>query len=220
MYIGDGFTLQQLGVVQTPIHKNYFYDVIKPATNYPITLVEVREHLRIDPDNALDNPYLEALIIAATKFAENYINIIFIKQQFVTYRDNLTYPIELRRGPMPFDQPLLSFDYKFNGVWNPVPATAYYVQYLKPYVKIVPPNTPYFGITTDPVFQSVRIKFLAGMADTPDEIPQDLKLALKNHISAMYENRGDADQASAAYDNNLPVATKIIYDQYKVLETY
>ena len=40
---------------------------------YPLTLSEVKRHLRIDNDFVDDDAYLEDLIIAATNMAENYI---------------------------------------------------------------------------------------------------------------------------------------------------
>lgn len=41
---------------------------------YPVTLCEVKRHLRIDNDFVDDDAYLESLIQAATTMAENYID--------------------------------------------------------------------------------------------------------------------------------------------------
>jgi hypothetical protein len=46
---------------------------IKTKLNYPVSLCEVKRHLRIDNDFVDDDAYLEGLIIAATQLAENFI---------------------------------------------------------------------------------------------------------------------------------------------------
>lgn len=47
----------------------------KTKTLYPVTLGEVKRHLRVDPNNFEDDEYIENSIIpSATRFCENYID--------------------------------------------------------------------------------------------------------------------------------------------------
>jgi hypothetical protein len=45
----------------------------KTKLSYPLTLLEVKKHLRLDDDFIDDDSYLENLIIVGTQVAENYI---------------------------------------------------------------------------------------------------------------------------------------------------
>jgi len=50
------------------------YNLTKTKDKYPLSLVEVKRHLRVDPDFIDDDNYLDGLIVAATTLAESYIN--------------------------------------------------------------------------------------------------------------------------------------------------
>jgi len=210
----------QTGIIQTPINQDHPYFLVNSVFNSPVSLNEVRSHLRIDADNDLENTYLEFCVKAAAKFGESYTNLDFIQKKYLTFRNGFGYPITLRRGYLPLENCISSFKYILNGVWESVPETSFYVEYKKPFSSIVSKYNNTFDYITDPILQSVKIEFFAGFGVDESKIPFDIKFAILNHIAAMYENRGDADVASMNFAENFPVQTKIIYDSYKVIETY
>jgi len=61
----------------------------KTKTAYPLTLEEVKKHLRIDPDEFDDDSYLENFILkAATRYCENFIDRdIALTSNVLTYPD-------------------------------------------------------------------------------------------------------------------------------------
>ena len=51
------------------------YNISKTKSTYPVSLREVKSHLRIDTNNFDDDEYIEdAIIPAATRFCENFID--------------------------------------------------------------------------------------------------------------------------------------------------
>jgi hypothetical protein len=54
-------------------HSFHLTQETKTKSIYPISLTEVKRHLRIDNDFTDDDDYIEGLILAATEMAENYI---------------------------------------------------------------------------------------------------------------------------------------------------
>ena len=51
------------------------FNITKTKTTYPVTLSEVKTHLRVDTNNFEDDDYIENYIIkSATRFCENFID--------------------------------------------------------------------------------------------------------------------------------------------------
>jgi uncharacterized phiE125 gp8 family phage protein/SPP1 family predicted phage head-tail adaptor len=64
----------------------------------PVTLTEAKQHLRVDI--ADDDTYIEALIVAARQYAEEYLDRALISQQLAMRMDTFPYEFELPRPPM------------------------------------------------------------------------------------------------------------------------
>jgi len=64
----------------------------------PVTLTEAKQHLRVDIDD--DDTYIEALIVAARQYAEEYLDRALISQQLAMRMDTFPYEFELPRPPM------------------------------------------------------------------------------------------------------------------------
>jgi uncharacterized phiE125 gp8 family phage protein len=207
------------GIIATPIEKDYPYFLIEPPSSYPVTLNDVRNHLRIDADNTYENTYLEFVLQSATQFCENYIGFDLINKKYLTFRDYFNCDITLRRAPFPPGRVLNVFQFLQQGEWLDIPTNLYYLEFLKPFSKIKQRNNASFNLHTDNVDQCIKIEFIAGYGIDASFVPVNIKLGILNHIAAIYENRGDADQATDVFAQNFPVQTKIIYDSYKIIET-
>ncbi|MCK5611364.1 phage gp6-like head-tail connector protein, partial [Candidatus Pacearchaeota archaeon] len=72
---------------------------VAPAT-LPLTVNEVKEHLRIDLDDKTQDALLKVLIRAATDYAEKYTKIDFITRTYETLRDSFIDSLEIRRTPL------------------------------------------------------------------------------------------------------------------------
>jgi uncharacterized phiE125 gp8 family phage protein len=69
-----------------------------PPAIEPVTLTEAKQHLRVDI--ADDDTYIEALIVAARQYAEEYLDRALISQQLAVRMDTFPYEFELPRPPM------------------------------------------------------------------------------------------------------------------------
>ena len=52
------------------------YQVITPASTYPVSLTEAKSHLKVD--TTADDTYITSIIKAATQLSEEYTNRFFI----------------------------------------------------------------------------------------------------------------------------------------------
>ena len=193
---------------------SYFpYFVETPPASLPVTLDEVKEHLKLDPTDASQDAYLTLLISAATEFCEEYTRRTLIYTEFKTYRNFFAARIELRRS---IYQSLTSFKYTVSGSLITVDPTLYYTTKDKDYSSIVLNENQCYPSDGDDSLQGIEIIFVAGLGATSTDIPPKLKLGLLNHIASLYENRGDCDKASII--KTLPNASKEFYNGWQIKE--
>jgi len=193
------------------MERAYSYQVITAPTVLPVSLAEVKEHLRLDPDDDTQDDYLTFLIQTATEFAEERLKRVLINTKFRTYRDWFECCILLRRSKL---QTLDLFEYLVDGTFTTVDSDLYYTTDESDYSKIVLKNESCYPTDKDDQLQSIKIEFTAGYGSTAASVPPKIKMALLNHIAALYENRGDCDNASISA--TLPATSKNIYDMMMI----
>jgi uncharacterized phiE125 gp8 family phage protein len=200
------------------------------APQYPITLQQLYDHIRIDaaPEQL---SYLNGIIGAVTAFAEDYMNINIIQQSWRTYRDDFQSNVfQLRKSPF---VSLQSFQYKSYGIYIDVDPLIYYISKQEYYNQIaLTPNRENANWPTDTleaIDNAIKIEFTAGMATDSTTVPNDLQFALLNHAAFFYENRGNNDiagfQSSGTGEetsglNAIPNLTRVIYDNYRVADVF
>ena len=62
------------------------YQVITPASTYPVSLTEAKSHLKVD--TTADDTYITSIIKAATQLSEEYTNRFFIDTVIEQYASN------------------------------------------------------------------------------------------------------------------------------------
>lgn len=198
------------------MERAYTYEVITPPAIYPISLADVKDHLKLDPNDDSQDLYLEFLICSVTKYGESYMKRIFINTKFRTYRDIFNNYIKLRRSKL---QSLDLFEYLVNDVFTTVPADLYYNTDETGFSKIVLKADEFYPTDIDDRMQAIKIEFTAGYGEEENDVPCDLRLALLNHIAKVYENRGDCDADISTTDNIekfLPQTVLGIYEMYRI----
>lgn len=190
------------------------YKVITPPTGLAVSLALVKEHLKLDPADASQDSYLTILIKSATKFAESYTKRTFLDTTFLTYLSDFCCCIELRRSKVS----VVSFiKYLKDSVLVTVDSTLYYLTDESGFAHILLVDQKTYPTDVDINVQAVQIQFIAGYGVDDTFIPDELKLALLNHIAAMYEKRGDCAGSGASSQNMfLPSLSKEIYDQFRI----
>lgn len=158
------------------------YAVITPPTAEPITLAEIKAHVRADYYTT-DDAYLIALVTAAREYVENFTGKVLAPTTFELSLDAFpTGPIKLEKGPLSavasvkyvspetgLEVTLADDHYQVDAVSDP--------GWVAPYVAGWP--TPMATIN------SVRIRFTAGYVTTP----APLKQAIKELVANWFENR-------------------------------
>lgn len=162
------------------------YTLITDATSEPITLNEVRNHLRID---GIDyDAILTPLIKTARQIAEKTTGRDMINKTWRTYLD--CFPscngIEIKKSKL---QSITSIKYYINDILTTQDANSYYFT-DEEYSSIEIKNS-YSWASTDERKQAVQITFVSGYGADSSFVPQALKQAMLSHVAYLYENAGD-----------------------------
>jgi uncharacterized phiE125 gp8 family phage protein len=221
------FTYSIVGTPTTPATGTIFVTL---APQYPITLQQLYDHVRIDsaPEQL---SYLNTILSAVTGIAEDYMNINIIQQSWRTYRDDFQCNVfQLRKSPF---VSLQSFQYMSAGAYVDVDPTIYYVSKQSFYNQLAlnasVSGTRWPSDTVDAIDNAIKIEFTSGIATDSTAVPSDLQGALLNHAAFFYENRGNNDIAGFGSSgtgeetsglNAIPNLTRLIYDNYRVADVF
>lgn len=202
-YWRDG--CRQMDTVYNP------YLLVTDAPRLPISLDEVKQQLRLDSCDPSDDSYLKLLISAVSDYFEEYTNRILLAKSFRTYRDFFPPYILLRKSKF---LSLVSFQYYKAGVLTTVDPATYQITQSDDYSKIIPLCNSNFPSNADCMQQTVSIVFTAGFGIRANSIPADIRMALLQHVSYLWVNRGDCgcDEVGSA----MPEVSKAVYNRYRI----
>lgn len=192
--------------------RNYFYEVTVAPAASPIALAELKIQTKIDWDDTAHDEWLTDFIIApVVQFAENYTGRSFITRTFKTTRDCFASLIVLKKAPF---NSLVTFKYiNTSDTLTDVPSDDYYT-IKKTYGEIkLSPNQSYPSDLTEKL-NGIEIIFTAGYGAAKADVPADLKKAMLQHATFLYQNRGDCCDAKIC----CPPESKTIYDSYVILD--
>lgn len=195
-------------------YHNYPYEIITPPATLLVDLNLFKTHLKLICENLENDTYLNFLLRVATNFAERYTRRTFINTEFKTYRNHFSKSIELRRSKL---QNITSMKYYSNDVLIDVDSNLYYFTQSNNYSSIRLKHNEKWPTNIDIRSQAIQIDFIAGYGETLKDFPewlQDIELAIMQHATALYENRGDCDMASVM--QTLPNSARAIYDLIKI----
>jgi len=183
------------------------------ATVEPITSAQVKLYARIDTSD--DDALVTSLITAARRAAEDYSNRAFITQTWTMYLD--TYPdtdyIEL---PRPY---LQSTSFAISSFDEDDTETTFSSDNY-----IISTNSLPGRVTLrkDNVWPSdlraadgIKIVWKCGWGASADNVPDDVKTAVKLIFNEMYQHRLDAD-FNATMSEQVPYASRAILNSYRV----
>ena len=203
--------------------RNYTYKVLTPPVNQLLSLVQIKNYLRLDADDTSDDDLLNSFLSSAIGYVQKYTNRTLLTTKYITYRDNFIvgygnyiYELhywELRRSPL---QTIDSIEYyNTSNVLTDVDNKIYYNTLENDYSKVLLNYGESFPTDNNQKLQCIEITFYAGYGDTADDVPDDIIDAVLLIISSMYENRGDCSFSSCA--GLVPCEAKGILSQYRIL---
>lgn len=179
--------------------------LVTATTAEPLTRPEVKDWLKIEPEEVLEDSLIDGLMRTAVKRYETHTRRALIKQTYDEYYDEpFGCEIALQRSPVVSVTHIKGFsdtDATDTGgsVMN---SSEYYVDTISQPSRIVP-----FGGFTFPtatrVANAAVVRYIAGYSTGSSGIPDVAKQTLKNMIARAYEFRGDQTKADQAMDEAL-----------------
>lgn len=201
------------------MERAYSYHVIQAPATTPVSLADVKEHLKLDPSDTSQDDYLTFLIEAVTEYAQEYMKRILINTKFRTYRDIFEDYIKLRRSKL---QTLDLFEYMVDDSYTTVSSDLYYTTDETGFSKIVLKTDEEYPTDIDDRMQAIKIEFTAGYGATAANIPRKIRLAILQHIASVYENRGDCDcdTSNNIIEEFLPKSVRGIYEMQRIRDYF
>ena len=169
--------------------------VVTGTTQEPVSLEDIKLHLRLQSTDTTEDEYLKSLITAARKEAENKTRRVFIPQTFKLFLDDFEDEMILPVSPLSTSTADVSITYLDNSSGDSTSLSSTYFRIdsdsepgriLLDYGQTWP--------TVYPVKNAVQIQFVAGyplttVAPTTDTCPQSIETWIKMRVAALYENR-------------------------------
>jgi len=175
--------------------------------NEPVSLAELRAHLRIEHND--EDSYLSMLIGAARATAETVIDGIIADRQFSMVIDDFESVIELPLRPV--DTSTIAISYlDTEGAGQTFTDFDYTTDLFK--TKIYPA----YNASWPEVEQGrdkVTVTFTAGLAGVEGSMPLDVKHAILMIASTLYDQR--EDHTAQVKLNTVPTSSQLLLDGYK-----
>ena len=187
------------------------YTITSPPAVEPVSLDEAKLWLKQDVDD--DDDLISGLITAAREMCETFTNRAFITQTWQMYMDAFPGYIDRRSGAAQSVRTMSTGAWQLiGGRWGfilpaspvqSVTALTYNDQYGNPQTlatstyntdlvsspaRIFPVFATFWPLTQYAP-NSVSCTFVCGFGDTPADVPESIKTAMKMQISWLYNNR-------------------------------
>ena len=178
------------------------------TTVLPVTVNEIKQHLRIDADNFDQDAELSMMLKSAITTLEEYTGRSFITKTYEWHLDKIPYAQEdylsegITTGPdMQMTQnyinlpksPLVAVSsftsYNDSDAATVFAATNYYVDTVSIPPKVVLRRSSSFPSGSLRVANAFKIIFTAGYGTAPKDVPEAIKQAINLYVSHLYENR-------------------------------
>ena len=178
------------------------------TTVLPVTVNEIKQHLRIDADNFDQDAELSMMLKSAITTLEEYTGRSFITKTYEWHLDKIPYAQEdylsegITTGPdiqmtqnyinLP-KAPLVAVSsftsYNDSDAATVFAATNYYVDTVSIPPKVVLRRSSSFPSGSLRVANAFKIIFTAGYGTAPKDVPEAIKQAINLYVSHLYENR-------------------------------
>lgn len=175
----------------------------------PVSVVEAREHLRLDDD--VDESLVFSLILTARQWAENYTGRSFINRTMQMYLDgfsekdtplwegtrtgihitNYENYIEIVSAPVSAVSSIKYYDdSNTQSTWA---TTNYYVDTIREPARISLTDTGVFPTDLRKA-NGLEINYTAGYGANRTDVPEAIRVAIMQYMTFMYEHRGDFER--------------------------
>lgn len=160
------------------------HTIITPPAAEPLTLAEVKAHLRLD--GTAEDALLTSLIAAARHYLEATTGLALITQRLRVYRDDWPADglIQLAIAPLQSVESVTVYD----AAGNPqaVSLAGHVLDAVSTPARLFLAAQP----ATSRPLNGIEIDVIAGFGNTGADVPDTLTRAMLMHVALMYELRG------------------------------
>lgn len=158
--------------------------LITDAVTEPVTRAEAALFLRYTGD--LQNDVLDSLIVAATRYVQNWCNTQLINATFEYYTDSFCDEIPISIGPI---SSFTMLEYQdSDDVAQTLASTVYGVDLISPVNKVYLKEGQTWPITRNNP-NAVKMTFVAGYGANNSDVPEHYKTVIKMVVSDLFEHR-------------------------------
>jgi len=181
------------------------YNITVEPSVEPVTLAEVRSHLRNEGES-FDDAYINGLITASRKLCEKYCNRVFITQTWQQNENSFGAYIDLAVNKV---QSVSSITYIDTAEAEQTLATAnYQVDLLSDTATIYEGVSAGFPSISTSTINPIKITYVCGYG-LAVAVPQDIKQAIYLMISNFYENRESVIVPVGGFVNQIPMPKQV-----------
>jgi uncharacterized phiE125 gp8 family phage protein len=185
------------------------YQVITPASAYPVSLTEAKSHLKVD--TTADDTYITSIIKAATQLSEEYTNRFFIDTVIEQYASSFADLQTLFKSKVSAVAYVKYYD--SDNSLQTLSATVYNTQLnYEPSQIQLADNQSFPKITSRN--DAVLARYTVGYGSSASDVPEIIKQAILLTIGNFYQNRNSVVVGRIATE--LPLNVKWLLDTYKV----
>ena len=163
-----------------------YYSLVSEPTVYPVTLDEAKEWLRIDGTSS--DAEVHAIIQAATKVAEHWLNRPIISRQYDLVMDEFLPVIEINKLPVTAVSSITYDD--VDGVSQTLASSAYKVSLGAKYENCrIQPAVNQTWPSTYNDLDAVTIRFTCGYGASWNDVPQTVRTGILFICAGMFDTR-------------------------------
>jgi len=185
------------------------YQVITPASTYPVSLTEAKSHLKVD--TTADDTYITSIIKAATQLSEEYTNRFFIDTVIDQTCSDFAQLQTLFKSKVSAVAHVKYYD--SDNSLQTLSATIYdtQLQYEPSQIQLADDKSfPEITKRND----AVVARYTVGYGSAASDVPEIIKQAILLTIGNFYQNRNSVVIGRIATE--LPMNVKWLLDTYKV----
>jgi uncharacterized phiE125 gp8 family phage protein len=161
----------------------------------PITLEEVKTHLKVEDDS--EDGLVYSYMLAAVKWAEERTRRAISLSDYLIVRDH--FPIGAWQLPLGKIQAITKVEYiDVDGVTQTWPSTEYETDLASDFQSRLQPKSTYSWPSTGTYLSAARVTVSAGWQ--PENVPYTLKQALLMKVADFYEVRAPGDPLATSLD--------------------
>jgi len=175
---------------------------VSAPAQQPVTRTEVAQHLNLDADQEqADGPLLDRLIKAATSWCEEYLSRQLITATWANFYNIFDEPLKVYYPPV---QSIAFLEYKNDqGTVKAVPAIDFVFDNTVDPAEISLAAGKTWPSSLEDEVNVIEVQAVCGFGDSPDDIPEDIRVAILMKIASMYEDRRAGKETAVTAAENL-----------------